>query len=77
MTEVTDEFWLERIRRCDSNSAASGFVDLSELISSGRLDSRQLRGVACALRSIATKAADEAALMEDRKKSPWKYRSAA
>lgn len=75
----TDEelFWLERVARLGSNSAADGFESLRGLILSGRLSSRELRSLAGAMRSLAGAATDAAAEMEDRVKRPWLYKKEA
>lgn len=72
----TDEelFWLDRVARLGSNSAADGFDSLRKLIHSGRLSSRELRSLAGAMRSLAGAATDAAAEMEDRVKHPWIYK---
>ena len=73
----TDEelFWLDRVSRLGSNSAADGFDSLRSLILSGRLSSRELRSLAGAMRSLAGSATDAAAEIEDRKKRPFLYQN--
>lgn len=68
-----DEFWIEFVRRCGSNSATSGYADLEELVRNGNLTAKQLRLLGASLRSIASAATDRAAEIEDRIKRPYLY----
>ncbi len=71
-----EDFWIEFVRRCGSNSATSGFADLENLVRTGDLDAKQLRMLGASLRSIASGATDRASEMEDRVKRPYLYSAA-
>lgn len=71
-----DDFWIEFVRRCGSNSATAGYADLETLVREGDLDAKQLRLLSASLRSIAGAASDRAAEIEDRVKRPYLYRTA-
>lgn len=71
---VTDEFWLDAVRKCGSNGATDGFATLEELIASDRLDEAELRSLFSALRSLSQKAWDTASLKRDKSLRPWDWR---
>lgn len=71
--EQPDEFWIEFVRRCGSNSATSGYADIEAMIQSGRLDAKQLRLLSTSLRALSDLARDGAADQEDRIKRPWAH----
>ena len=70
-----DEFWASAIQKLGSNSASNAFADLEDFIASGRMNERQLRSLASALRSISQKASDAAAVVQERRKFPFKFRA--
>jgi hypothetical protein len=77
MTNTTDnDFWIEFVRRCGSNSATDGFASLESLVRNGDLNAKQLRLLSASLRSIAGAASDRASEQEDRVKRPYLYTAA-
>ena len=72
---MSDEFWMNAVRRSGSNSATAGFADLEDIIDGGQLTVRQLRAMGGALRSISQKAYDRASRIEAVAKRPWEQKA--
>lgn len=70
----TDEFWLDAVRSLGGNAATDGFAAIEELIASRRLNSRELRRLQYACRSLSDRAASAASEAEAREKRPWEFK---
>jgi len=56
-----DDYWAQCVRRSQSNSVISGWIDLVDFVERGDADDRTLRGLRCALRALSQKCSDQLA----------------